>query len=271
MKVLSLCTSAGLWDRAFIEAGHEVVAGCELEPHKRAMYAAFCGGEPLAHDIADLPDLIRGQHFDGIFGGIPCQSRSKLAAMRKPKFGDLLPQLLDVMNACTWKWALFENVEALDIPGFRRAELNAMNYAQPHQSRSRWFTFSPNLSVPPQLFPGDVDDLMAYSVVAGRIYGPKRGSKLQGWPEFMELAGRFKCVQMQEALADGVPRGLADAWLRSIADLDRDYRPGTLRYVRDGEPVITSPHDPYYAAATMSAKDFWCSESKQWKPIWETA
>jgi hypothetical protein len=57
---------------------------------------------------------------------------------------------------------------------------------------------------------------MAYSVVAGRIYGPKRGAKLQGWPEFQELAGRFSCVYMQEALADGVPRGLADAWIRSI-------------------------------------------------------
>jgi hypothetical protein len=59
---------------------------------------------------------------------------------------------------------------------------------------------------------------MAYSVVAGRIYGPKRGSKLQGWPQFMELADRFSCVQMQEALADGVPRGLADAWIRQITD-----------------------------------------------------
>ena len=57
---------------------------------------------------------------------------------------------------------------------------------------------------------------MAYSVVAGRIYGPKRGARLQGWPEFADLAGRFPCVQMKEALADGVPRGLADAWIRSI-------------------------------------------------------
>lgn len=224
MRVLSLCTSAGLWDRALIEAGHEVVAGCEIEPHKRAMYKAFCGGEPLVHDIADLPATIRGERFDGVIAGIPCQSRSKLAAMRKPKFGDLLPQFLAVLDACEWDWCVAENVKALDIPGFKTVRLNAMNYGRPHQSRERWFTYSPNLTPPPQLFPGDVDDLMAYSVVAGRIYGPRRGSRLQGWPEFMELAGRFSCVEMQEALADGVPRGLADAWLRSVGALTKPAR-----------------------------------------------
>lgn len=220
MKILSLCTSAGLWDRALIEAGHEVVPGCELMPHKRAMYEAFCGGEHLCHDIGDLPGLIRGQRFDGIIGGIPCQSRSKLRTIRAPKFGDLLPQFMDVLAACEWNWVVAENVSPLDVPGFKRVRMNAMNYGQPHQSRERWFTYSPNLTPPPEPFPGNVDDLMAYSVVAGRIYGPKRGSKLQGWPEFMELAGRFSCVQMQEALADGVPRGLADAWIRQIEQME---------------------------------------------------
>lgn len=59
-----------------------------------------------------------------------------------------------------------------------------------------------------------MDDLMAYSVVAGRIYGPKRVEKLQGWPEFSGLP--FSCIELQEALADGVSLGLADAWIRSI-------------------------------------------------------
>lgn len=55
---------------------------------------------------------------------------------------------------------------------------------------------------------------MAYSVVAGRIYGPKRGAVLQGWPEFSKIDE--KCVLLQEALADGVPRGLADAWVNQV-------------------------------------------------------
>ena len=216
MKILSLCTSAGLWDKAWLEAGHQVIPGCEIMAHKRDMYRAFCGGEHLTNDLADLPALIRSQHFDGIIGGIPCQSRSKLRAIRDPKFPDLLPLTLAVLEACTWDWCLLENVTALDIPAFTKTPMNAMNFAAPHQSRSRWFTHSANLTPPPPIFRGNVDDLMAYSVVAGRIYGPKRGSKLQGWPEFMALAGQFSCVQMQEALADGVPRGLADAWIRSI-------------------------------------------------------
>ncbi|HXP59723.1 MAG TPA: DNA cytosine methyltransferase [Dongiaceae bacterium] len=216
MKILSLCTSAGLWDRAWIEAGHQIIPGCEIMPHKRAMYEVFCGGTHMCHDLADLPPMIRGHHFDGIIGGIPCQSRSKLRAIREAKFPDLLPLTMAVLNACTWDWCLLENVSPLDIPAFSKSRLNAMHYAQPHQSRERWFTFSPNLTPPRRIFEGDVDDLLAYSVVAGRIYGPKRGSRLQGWPEFMSLAGAFPCVQMQEALADGVPRGLADAWIRSI-------------------------------------------------------
>lgn len=216
MKILSLCTSAGLWDRAWIEAGHEIIPGCEIMEHKRAIYHDFCGGNHLCHDLKDLPAIIHGQHFDGIIGGIPCQSRSKLRAIRDPKFPDLLPLLLDVLAACAWDWCLLENVSALDISGFSKVKMNAMNYGIPHQSRERWFTFSQNLTPPEKIYHGNVDDLMAYSVVAGRIYGPKRGSKLQGWPEFMELAGKHSCVHMQEALADGVPRGLADAWIRSI-------------------------------------------------------
>lgn len=216
MKILSLCTSAGLWDKAWLEAGHQVIPGCEIMPHKRDLYRAFCKGEHLTADLADLPALIRGQHFDGIIGGIPCQSRSKLRAIREAKFPDLLPLTLAVLEACTWDWCLLENVTALDIPAFTKTKMNAMHYQEPHQSRVRWFTHSPSLVMPPPIFRGNVDDLMAYSVVAGRIYGPKRGARLQGWPEFANLAGQFPCVQLQEALADGVPRGLADAWIRSI-------------------------------------------------------
>lgn len=216
MRILSLCTSAGLWDRAWIEAGHEVVAGCEIMPHKRAMYEAFCGDRHLCHDIRDLPDLVRGQHFDGIIGGIPCQSFSKLRAIRDAKFPNLTPEAQAALDACSWDWFVFENVAKLDIPGAAHTMLNAMHYGKPHQSRVRWFTHSPNIAPGPRLYQGSVDDLVAYPVVAGRIYGPKRGAVIQGWPEFARLT-QFPCTQLQEALADGVPRGLADAWVRGIA------------------------------------------------------
>lgn len=211
MRVLSVCVSGGLWDRAFIERGHDVVAGCEIMPHKRAIYRAFCGGEVLTPDIADLPGMVRGQRFDGVIAGIPCQSRTRLKAMRRPKFGDLLPALKAVLSACNWDWCLAENVARLDLEDFNHHRINAMNYGRPHQSRPRWFAASKHLPRPVEVFPGGPDALLAYPVVAGRIYGPVRGAILQGWPQFAEL--EFPCTQLQEALADGVPRCLAEAWL----------------------------------------------------------
>lgn len=217
MKILSLCTSAGLWDRAWIDAGHEVIAGCELMPHKRAIYRAFCGGVHLCHDIRDLPDLVRGMRFDGIIGGIPCQSFSKLRSIRDAKFPDLTIEAQAVLDACEWGWFSFENVAKLAIPGAAHTMLNAMHYGKPHQSRVRWFTHSPNIAPASKIYPGSVDDLVAYPVVAGRIYGPKRGAVIQGWPDFAKLT-QFPCVQLQEALADGVPRGLAQAWIHGISE-----------------------------------------------------
>jgi len=213
MIILSLCTSAGLLDKPFIDAGHTVVPGCEIMEHKRKMYRAFCQDEKhICDDIRELPFYIRKmKRFDGIIGGIPCQSRSKLRAIRKPKFPDLLPYVQQILSNCEWDWALFENVTALEIPGFKKTRFNAANFGKPHQSRTRWYTYSPNLKTPDVIYPGSIDDLMAYPVVAGRIYGPKRGAILQGFPGFSSLD--FPCVQLQEALADGVPRGLTEAWI----------------------------------------------------------
>lgn len=89
-----------------------------------------------------------------------------------------------------------------------------MNYYQPHQSRVRWFTHSLNIKKPAGLFPGTVDSLMAYPVVAGRIYGPKRGAKLQGYPAIADLP--FPCMTLQHGLADAVPYPLALAWAEAI-------------------------------------------------------
>lgn len=215
VRILSLCTSAGLWDRAWLDAGHEVVAGCEIMPHKRAMYEAFCEDTHLCHDLADLPTFVAGERFDGIIGGIPCQSFSRTRAMRKPKFGDLTGMVITVLECCSWDWFLFENVRPLKIPGAVHSLVDAMHYAKPHQSRPRYFTHSPSMTPPEPLFQGDLNELMAYPCVAARLYGPKRSAVLQGWPQFAQLEG-FGCLQLQEALADGVHRGVAEAWIKAI-------------------------------------------------------
>ena len=71
MKILSLCTSAGLWDKAWLEAGHTIIPGCEIMRHKRKMYYDFCQKEGfIRHDIMDLPRAIKGQKFNGVIGGV---------------------------------------------------------------------------------------------------------------------------------------------------------------------------------------------------------
>jgi site-specific DNA-cytosine methylase len=206
----------GLLDRAFMDAGFDVTPGCEINAQKRAMYAALCGGEPLVEDLQHLPFVLGSAdyRFDGIIGGPSCQSHSKLRAMRTPKFPDLTPLVLNVLESVPHEWFCFENVVPIDIPGAAHTKCNAMHFYQPHQSRERWFTHSPNIVPPAPVYRGSVDDLMAYPVVAGRIYGPKRGARLQGYPAAAKL--QFPCVQLQHGLADAVPYPLALAWAQAI-------------------------------------------------------
>ena len=218
-RVLSICTGMGLMDRAFMDAGFDVEPGCEIDREKREMHAKLCGGKPhLCDDLKDLPNTLNwlwpGREYVGIIGGPSCQAHSKLRAMRAPKFPDLTPLVRTLLNDVNPEWYLFENVVPIEIPGAVHTRCNAMHYYQPHQSRSRWFTHSPNVVPPKPVYSGNVDDLMAYSVVAGRIYGPKRGAKLQGYPAAADLP--FPCVQLQHGLADAVPYPLALAWAESI-------------------------------------------------------
>lgn len=217
-RTLSICTGAGLWDRAFADAGFDIVPGCEISMDRRRVYGNWMTESSwhLCSDLGDLPLHVSGQRFDFITGCPPCQSRSKLRAMRRPKFPDLTPAvnaLLDCVDCDTY---LFENVAPIDIPDAKHIRLNAMHWPEYwrgqkyHQSRARWFTYSPNIEPPTPDVEGDVNELMAYSVVAGRIYGPKRGAVLMGWPEFAELDE--PCKLLQECLADGVPHMLSSAW-----------------------------------------------------------
>ncbi len=215
MKILSLCCSAGLWDKAWLDAGHTVVPGCENDAVKRRMYEIYCNSPShawVAHDIADVAKRLSGERFDGIIAGIPCQSRSRLnGCARASKLHDLLPALADLLARVPHTWALLENVAALDLPGMRASRCDAIHYGKPHQSRVRWFTHTDNLTTPAIRFPGDAESLVAYPCVSGRLYGPKRAGVLQGHAGFHHLP--FHTHQLQEALADGVHRGTAEAWI----------------------------------------------------------
>jgi hypothetical protein len=216
-RVLSLCCGMGLMDRAFMDAGFEVVPGCEIDPEQRDLYRQVCGGEVLTDDIANLPAVVRGERFDGVIGGPPCQALTRLKAMREPKFPNLAGAVVAVLDATAWDWFVFENVAPLHLDrGEFFVRLNAMHFATPHQSRSRWFTHTPNLRPPAKCYRGTVDDLMAYSVVAGRIYGPKRAAVLQGWPQASRL--RAPALALIKGLANAVHYRLALAWAVSIRE-----------------------------------------------------
>lgn len=205
----------GLLDRAFMDAGFEVRPGCEIDPDMRLMYSHLCGGTPLVCDINLLPMLVAGDRYQGIIGGPPCQSHTRLRAMRKPKYPDLTPHVRAVLDCCSWDWFVFENVAPLRLGlGEKHVRLDAMHYGRPHQSRPRWFTYSPNLTPPEPLYAGTVDSLMAYSIVAGRIYGPKRGAVLQGYPAAAGIPVR--CVTLQKGLANAVHYGLGLAWAERV-------------------------------------------------------
>lgn len=207
--VLSICHGAGLLDRAFMDTGHAVFPGCEIDPEMREMYATLCGGAALSHDLRELPELIGGTEWSGIIGGPPCQALSRTRAMREPKFPDLTPHVVALLERVKCKWFIFENVAPLDIPGASHVMLNAMHFGKPHQSRERWFTYK-GVTPPEPIFSGDVDELIAYPAVAARIYGPKRGAVLQGYPKFSAM--KFPCAQLQKGLANAVPYQLGLPW-----------------------------------------------------------
>jgi hypothetical protein len=213
-RVLSLCTGMGLMDRAFLDAGFDVVAGCEIEADMRDLYRQVCGGEHLVADIHDLPELLTPGLFDGVIGGPPCQSHTTLRAMRAPRYPDETEAVRRVLDAARPRWFLFENVRPVNIPDAARVPLNAMHFYQPHQSRRRWFTFSAGLRPPQARYAGTVDDLKAYPVVAGRIYGPQRGAWLQGYGRAASLKAPSKVLQ--HGLAQAVPYPLAREWAESI-------------------------------------------------------
>jgi site-specific DNA-cytosine methylase len=216
-RILSLCSGMGLMDKAFVDAGFSVLAGCEIDPEMRSLYRELVGEPHVTNDIHDLPARIKGGAYFGVIGGPPCQSHTKLRAMRKPKFPDLTDAVDAVLKAVKWQFYLFENVARVVIDATtRHVRLDAMHFADPPQSRPRWFSYK-GIEPPLPRRKGDVDELMAYSIVAGRIYGPKRGARLQGYPAAADLP--LPCRVVQKGLANAVHYEVAKAWAEQAMKL----------------------------------------------------
>lgn len=217
-RVLAICTGMGLLDRAFADQGFTIVAGCEVEPRMRRMYGHLMGeADYLTHDLKDLPDIVRGQHFEGIIGGPPCQAHSRTKNLHTPKFPDATPLVEQLLQAVTFDWFLFENVTPVKVTGGAKVcRMNAMHYGKPHQCRDRVFTFR-NLTPPRRRYLGTPDSLMAYPAVIGKLYGPKRGAVLQGYPPAADLP--VSCLDLQLGLANAVPYQMGKPWAEQAWNL----------------------------------------------------
>jgi len=119
--VLSLFPGIGLLDRAFEEEGFCVVRGPDV----------LWGGDVRTfHPPAGV--------FDGVIGGPPCQTFSRLAIMTRsnghePKFGNLIPEFERCVAEAAPGWFIMENV-----PDAPRPEIAGYKVST-HKLNNRYF------------------------------------------------------------------------------------------------------------------------------------
>ena len=116
MKIGSLFSGGGGGDLGLVNAGHELVFACEIDPKARSVLRYHHPDLPIYHDVRevtrdrliadgiDLPDLI--------MGGSPCQDLS-VAGKRAGLGGDrsgLFHEQCRVADEVAADWVLWENV-----------------------------------------------------------------------------------------------------------------------------------------------------------------
>ena len=75
MKVFSLFSGVGGFDKAMTELGHEIVGACEIDSHARSVYARQFPGVFIYEDATKVqPSELSG--FDILCAGFPCQAFS---------------------------------------------------------------------------------------------------------------------------------------------------------------------------------------------------
>lgn len=206
--VLSLFPGVGLLDRGFEAAGFCVVRGPDTL---------------LGQDIRTFHAL-RG-HFNGVFGGPPCQDFSR--ARRRPPTGyglAMLHEFARVVTEAVPDWWLMENVPGvptLAVPGYtvQRFNLYAVDFGST-QMRNRAFQFGSKDGVPLCIVRGSQSHAgrRARTVLA-RDHRPNwtRLLKLQGLPAGFDLPGLSRTAKIR-AVGNGVPFCMAAAVAVAIRD-----------------------------------------------------
>jgi DNA (cytosine-5)-methyltransferase 1 len=142
MLILSLFPGIGLLDMAFEEYGFTVVRGPDI----------LWGGDIRKFN----PPAGR---FDGIIGGPPCQSFSRLRHLVEAKglkvAENLIPEFERVVNAAQPDWFLMENVPAAPSPNIEEYSISSVKinnrWFGGEQSRERVFSFGVKGDVPVRL------------------------------------------------------------------------------------------------------------------------
>ncbi len=137
MLVLSLFPGADLRGLAFEQVGFVVVRGPELM---------------LGQDIRDWHSL--PGRFDGVIGGPPCKSFSRVCKGNRPTQGNLIPEFERVVAESQPVFWVMENVPAAPVPDAARwsAVLDAWAFGAGQHRRKR---FSSNLVLDPTPVPDD--------------------------------------------------------------------------------------------------------------------
>lgn len=132
------CGAAGGWSLGLHRVGYRTIAACEVDPWRRAVYAANNPGVVTFHDIRELTaDRILaacGCLPDIVVGSPPCQDASsanhKGRGVDAPRTG-LFFEFIRLVGEVRPLWCAAENVPGLRVRGYDRvaAGLEALGYA----------------------------------------------------------------------------------------------------------------------------------------------
>lgn len=220
--VLSLFPGIGLLDQAFEEEGFCVVRGPDL----------LWGGDVRRfHPPAGK--------FDGIIGGPPCQSWSKMGNTNKARWGeesvmpDMIPEFARVVQAARPLWFIMENVPEAPLPGtgyFEHPEIVCDNWFGGDTARARRITFGsigPHAARPwkhslhrqTQLAPPDPAPVILSTGQSGNG-GPRasidRMAASQGFDASRFEHSPFSVTELRRAIANGVPLAMGRAVARAV-------------------------------------------------------
>lgn len=116
MKIGSLFSGGGGGDLGFVNSGHEIVFGCEIDPKARSVFRYHHPDIPIYNDVAEvtrerlLADGIQLPNF--IVGGSPCQDLSvagKRAGLGGERSG-LFYEQCRIADEVAADWVCWENV-----------------------------------------------------------------------------------------------------------------------------------------------------------------